>query len=93
MKDFIQTLDEEIVRKLCVQSLQCGVGSMDYVYGLLIMEDDDTDQETHTEDSTVIGSGACMGQTIIAEAPLPKTPSQAPHLPHLHPGANAVNVP
>ena len=35
-----------MIRKLCVRSLQRGVGSMDHIYTLLIMEDeDDSDQE------------------------------------------------
>ena len=32
-----------MVRKLCVQSLQRGIGSMDYIHSLLIAEDDDED--------------------------------------------------
>ena len=47
-QDFIQTLDEPMVHKLCVRSLQCGLGSIDYIHSLLIMEDDnhsDTESE------------------------------------------------
>ena len=36
-----------MVHKLCVRSLQCGLGSMDYIHSMLIMEDDnDTDTES-----------------------------------------------
>lgn len=34
------TLDEPMVSKLCFKSLCRGVGSMDYIYRLLITEDD-----------------------------------------------------
>ncbi|KAM7429947.1 hypothetical protein ABFA07_019245 [Porites harrisoni] len=47
-KDCIQTLDEPMVHKLCVRSLQCGLGSMDYIHSLLIM-DDDNDSDTESE--------------------------------------------
>lgn len=43
VKEFIATLDEQMVRKLCTRALSRGVGSMDYVDSLLIMEDDDDD--------------------------------------------------
>ncbi|XP_028412489.1 uncharacterized protein LOC114535324 [Dendronephthya gigantea] len=46
VKDFIGTLDEELVRKLAIRSLRRGIGSMDYIDTLLIMEDDlDEDPE------------------------------------------------
>ena len=47
-QDFIQTLDEPMVHKLCVRSLQCGLGSMDYIHSMLIMEDDN-DSDTESE--------------------------------------------
>ena len=37
-----------MVRKLCVQSLWRGKGSMDYTHSLLIMEDDLLDEDTDT---------------------------------------------
>ena len=37
-----------MVHKLCVRSLQCGLGSMDYIHSLLIM-DDDNDSDTESE--------------------------------------------
>ncbi|XP_078357408.1 uncharacterized protein LOC144642315 [Oculina patagonica] len=46
--EFINTLDEEMAKKLAIRALQKGVGSMDFVDSLPIMEtedDDSTDQE------------------------------------------------
>ena len=40
LQDFIGTLDEGMVRKLAIRSLRRGIGSMDYIDTLLIMEDD-----------------------------------------------------
>ena len=45
-QDFIGTLDEPLVRKLAIRSLRRGIGSMDYIDSLLIMEDDlDEDED------------------------------------------------
>lgn len=41
VKEFIQTLDEPMVRKLCIRRLRRGVGSMDFMQGLLIMDESD----------------------------------------------------
>ena len=46
----MQTLDEPMVRKLCIRSLRRGVGSMDFMQGLLIMQDDL--DEGHEEDES-----------------------------------------
>lgn len=74
-KDFIQTLDEPMVRKLCVRSLQRGIGSMDYIHGLLIMEDDDdSEHEIDDGDDTPLGSGS--EQTVVA---IPPTQDPEPH--------------
>ena len=48
IQEFLQTLGEPMVRKLCVRSLQRGKGSMDYIHSLLIMEDDLLDDNTDT---------------------------------------------
>ena len=45
IQEFISTLDEKMVRQLCVSALSRGVGSMEYVDSLLIMEDDENDVE------------------------------------------------
>ena len=36
----MDTLDAHMTRKLAIRSLRRGVGSMDYIHTLLIMEDD-----------------------------------------------------
>lgn len=38
--------DNQLVRKPCMRSLQGGGGSMDYIHGLLIMKDEDSDNES-----------------------------------------------
>lgn len=43
--EFIETLDADTIKKICMRSLQRGVGSMDFVDSLLIMEDDKTNDE------------------------------------------------
>ena len=40
LQEFINTLDSATIKKLCIRSLRRGVGSIDYVDSLLIMEDD-----------------------------------------------------
>ena len=37
---FINTLDNTTLKKLAIRSLRRGIGSMDYIQSLLIMEDD-----------------------------------------------------
>lgn len=49
IQEFISTLDEKMVRQLCVRALSRGVGSMEYVDSLLIMEDDENDVEPSEE--------------------------------------------
>lgn len=68
-----------MIRKLCVRSLQRGVGSMDHIYSLLIMEDeDDSDQEddgadqcTPLDPETMLG-----GASLPAHNPEPPSPSE-----------------
>lgn len=57
-------MDDNMVRQLCVRALSRGVGSMEYVDSLLIMEDDDDDDdsggnnfEEESEETTPTGSG------------------------------------
>ena len=58
-------MDDNMVRQLCVRALSRGVGSMEYVDSLLIMEDDDDDDddsgennsEEESDETTPTGSG------------------------------------
>lgn len=57
-------MDDNMVRQLCVRALSRGVGNMEYVDSLLIMEDDDDDDdsggnnfEEESEETTPTGSG------------------------------------
>lgn len=52
VKEFISTLDEKTVRQLCVRALSRGVGSMEYVDSLLIMEDDEEDTDNDPGEGT-----------------------------------------
>ena len=56
-----------MVRKLCVRSLQRGVGSMDFIHGLLIMEDGDSDGESEHHD--VHGETSLMSGSADSEQP------------------------
>ena len=57
IQEFISALDEKMVRELCVRALSQGIGSMEYVDSLLIMEDDENDVES-SEDPK--GSGCLL---------------------------------
>jgi len=66
VKEFIQTLDEPMVRKLCIRSLRRGTGSMDYIHGLLIMEDDlDMDDEGPSGSAVSHGTPPSAEQTSV----------------------------
>lgn len=68
-----------MIRKLCVRSLQHGVGSMDHIYSLVIMEDEDdsyqeddgADQCTPLDPETMLG-----GASLPAHNPEPPSPSE-----------------
>ncbi|XP_078384476.1 uncharacterized protein LOC144666909 isoform X2 [Oculina patagonica] len=79
VKEFIQTLDEPMVRKLCIRSLRRGVGSMDFIQGLLIAEDDlDEDENEATPD---MASADEPVQTPVSGASPEPGPSSVNHLP------------
>ena len=59
-QEFISTLDEPMVRKLCIRSLRQSVRSVDYIHGLLITEDDLNDVEDDEEEEKAT---AAMTQT------------------------------
>ena len=63
------------MRKLCVRSLRRGVGSMDFIQGLLIMEDDL--DEGHEEDESDV-TPTPSTSTDLACSSNPGTPDPAP---------------
>ncbi|CAH3167007.1 unnamed protein product, partial [Porites lobata] len=82
VKEFIQTLDEPMMRTLCIRSMRRGVGSMDFIQGLLIMEDDL--DEGHEEDETDV-TPTPTTSTDLACSSTAETPDPAPS-----PGNNAI---
>ena len=75
-QEFILTLDEPMVRKLCIRSLRRGVGSMDYIQGLLSAEDD-LDDGIENESMNLAPSSAGTELTPTAAArpePGPSSP-------------------
>ena len=65
-QDFIGTLDESLVRKLAIRSLRRGIGSMDYIESLLIMEDDLDEDEDLGE----------FGQSLSEQSVMPQADSR-----------------
>lgn len=79
-QDFIETLDEPKVRKVCTRILQNGVGSRDYIHGPFIMEDDWDNDGNAPQDGM---SGASPGaEQMSLESPNPASgPSSVCALP------------
>ncbi|EDO44733.1 predicted protein [Nematostella vectensis] len=83
VKEFIDTLDFETIKSLCVKSLQRGVGSMDFIDSLLVMEDDDNDREEENlglamEPMDVAGpSTHPQGPTAVGITPATRPPGEA----------------
>ena len=71
LQDFINTLDSLTIKKLCIRSLRWGIGSLDYIDSLLIMEDNDKDNDNDKVD--------------IAEAHSPATEASIAMTPPLQP--------
>ena len=65
LEEFIATLDEPMVRKLAIRGLRRGIGSMDNIHSLLIMEDDLDKQGDLTSDATKVDA--------IEVTPLPQS--------------------
>ena len=61
LQDFISTLDEAMVRKLAIRSLRGGIGSMDYIITLLIMEDG-LDENPEDGDLGEFGESSMTGE-------------------------------
>ena len=71
LQEFINTLDLATIKKLCIRSLRRGIGSMDYIDSLLIMEDD-LDNANIDDDAEVYGSAAEAGVAIQPPPPIPQ---------------------
>ena len=69
LQDFINTLDSLTIKKLCIRSLRWGIGSLDYIDSLLIMEDNDKDND----------------EVVIAEVHSPATEASIAITPPLQP--------
>lgn len=64
-----------MVKRLCIRSLRRGVGSMDFIHGLLIMEDeldDDDNADNSTGDTPT--SSATQDTPVSGPEPDPQTP-------------------
>lgn len=71
-----------MVRKLCIRSLRRGIGSMDYVHGLLIMEDDLDDEPSNSSGITPTPGTSTEEQlTSIEGTPDPTPPSGSSLIP------------
>ena len=75
--EFIQTLDEPMVRKLCIRSLRRGIGSMEYIYGLFIAEDDLDGDENESANLALSSVAAELTATATAAARPEPGPSPA----------------
>lgn len=68
LQNFIDTLDSETIKKLCIRSLRKGIGSLKYIDSLLIMEDD-LDNDNNEDDIAEVHSPAA--EVSIAITPTP----------------------
>ena len=80
-QEFIQTLDEPMVRKLCIRSLRRGIGSMDYIHGLLTAEDDLDGDENESANLALSSVAAELTPTATAAASPEPGPSPAGYWP------------
>ena len=70
LQDFINTLDSETIKKLCIRSLRRGIGSLDYIDSLLVMEDD-LDNDNNEDDIAEAHSPSADGSITITPPPQP----------------------
>ena len=74
-QDFIETLDGRLIKRLCIRSLHRGVGFMDFIHGLLIMEDDlDDDDNADNSTGDTPTSSAPQDTPVSGADPDPQTP-------------------
>ena len=72
LQEFINTLDSVTVKKLCIRSLRRGIGSMDYIDSLLIMEDDLDNANDDGDDAEVCTPAAEASVAIEPPPPIPQ---------------------
>lgn len=75
LQDFINTLNSLTIKKLCIRSLRWGIGSLDYIDSLLIMEDNNKDNDNDEVDITEAHSPATEASITITP-PLQPIPLQ-----------------
>lgn len=66
-----------MVMRLCIRSLRRGIGSMDYIHGLLIMEDD-LDDEIGTNERSVSTTPGTLTEELMACTSDAATPDPGP---------------
>lgn len=72
LQEFNNTLDLATVKKLCIRSLRRGIGSMDYIDSLLIMEDDLDNANEDNDDPEVWTPAAEASVAIQPPPPIPQ---------------------
>ena len=70
LQDFINTLYSATIKKLCIRSLRRGIGSLDYIDSLLIMEAD-LDNDNDEDDIAETHSPAAEASIAITPPPQP----------------------
>ena len=81
LQEFINTLDSAMVKKLCIRSLRRGIGSMDYIDSLLIIEDDldnSNDDDNDVGDAEGYRPAAAAAAASVAIQPPPPILRQGP---------------
>ena len=77
LQELNNTLDLATVKKLCIRSLSKGIGSMDYIDSLLIMEDD-LDNANEDDDDAEVCTPAAQASVAIQPPPLIPQQRQGP---------------
>ena len=70
LQDFINALDSETIKKLCIRSLKREIGSLDYIDSLFIMEDD-LDNDNNEDDIAEARCPAAEASIAITPPPQP----------------------
>jgi len=75
--NFVKTLDQAMVLRVCIRSLRRGIGSMDYIHGLFIMEDD-LDDEIAPNERSVSTTPGTLTEELMACTSDAATPDPGP---------------